>query len=486
MARKVRLQRRGKSPAAPFRHKGKVLLVFLFAAITVTGMFTLHDLSFEATSTLAVTSGRNQINSEGRAPSPDTHGSADLAGSAIETLKSPELIGEVISAIGVDTIYPDLRNRPLNKDAIRGAAILRYGDKLFVSKMDDSMAIAVSFRHRDPRIAADGVNRLVTLFKAKQDMPQDNSRISSLEKELAIIRQNLETSQEGLSAFRKKQETVSLDKQKRRIKNRRNKLAASLRSTEKWAAALKKKLSALKDRKRNIPENILSYEGAEGNRAIISTRAKLLALRLREKEMLTTLKKDSPPVVKLHREIDEMEKTLENEAKESGGKVSAEKNSAYLGLAKEISSTENELKVLSSRAGSFKRQIGRLDVDLRNLNSREENLQSLVGEVSKQKAILDKHVKKLEEAKKEFERERGKRISVQVKDKATVPFLPVIPNKRGTLFLAILTGACCGLISVFVFARFEKSILTPENAEDRLGLPVLTIISYKDSIGGFW
>lgn len=485
MARVAPSHRPGKSPEKPFKYKGKVLIVILFAATAVIGGSILLDLRYEASSILAVRSSGEDPNPKGveEPESSDSHGPKETAWPAMLMLKNTKLIAAVISDIGVDAIYPGLAEKPAKEDPITEAAVSRFGEDLSVSKMDELMTLEVSFQHRNPDIAADGVNRLVAFFKKEQDRPPDNSRVASLESQLTAIRQKLKASENDLNAFRKKQGAGSIEKRKSRLLNRRKRLGASLKSTEKRTAELQKKLLSLREQEGTVPENIPIYQGAEKDRDIISTRAKLLALKLREKEMLSTLKKDSPPVIKIRLEIDEMEKNLENRAKEIGSEVRTGINPAHISLMKEIASTENEIRIFSSRAESLKKQIGRLDADTRNLNSQNRKLQNLAREVSKQKAILKEHVKKVERSKKELEVEKQKMMTVEVISKAAVPLLPVIPNKRRTLLLAIFIGACSGLLSAFLFSHFEEIRVTPENVEQRLGLPVLTIISHKDSMG---
>jgi capsular polysaccharide biosynthesis protein len=69
--------------------------------------------------------------------------------------------------------------------------------------------------------------------------------------------------------------------------------------------------------------------------------------------------------------------------------------------------------------------------------------------------------------------------NVSVIQAATIPAKPIKPKKALNILLGIILGAMSGLGYAFFSEYASQGLSTPESVEKRLGLPVLTTISYK-------
>jgi uncharacterized protein involved in exopolysaccharide biosynthesis len=473
---------------ALFKHKGKILTVFVAAAITMMAVSTLRTLGYDASSVLIVTFGSGQPNRSAMdaAGPPTSLRSEESTNAAMEMLQSRELIEKTISAIGVEKIYPDLVIDPLKNSAPPETAILRFEKNLSAESVDTLNGINVSFQHRNPQIAADGVNRLVEIFKEMHNRPPEDSRVSSLEKQLPALRQNLKASEDDLRGFQEQQDPDSFGKQRRNLLKQRAVLDAFLQNAESRIFELQKKLSSLTERRGTVVEDIPPLQETEREMAIDENRAQLQSLEEREKNMLATLKETSPPVVHIRSEIEQVKQLLEDLEKDTDREVVTGKTPTNEALERQIAETKTEVGMLSGKVNSMKKNLAGIEADMGDLNRREEEFSRLKRDVAHHQSIYQEHEKKMEEVKSAFDREKQKMVSATVIQKAAVPSIPVIPQNRATILLAIFAGACSGLVVAFVFSHLEAKLLTPESAEKHLGLPVLTIISYKESMGGHY
>jgi uncharacterized protein involved in exopolysaccharide biosynthesis len=471
-----------------FKHKGKILTVFIAAAITMMAVSTLRTPGYDASSVLIVTFGSEQPNrfAMDAAGPPTSLRRGESTNAALEMLQSRELIEKVISAIGVEKIYPDLLIDPLKNSAPLDTAILRFEKKLSAESVDTLNGIKVTFRHRDPQIAADGVNRLVELFREMHNRPPDDSRVFSLEKQLPALRQNLKASEDDLRVFQEQQDPDSIGKRRRRLLKRRAELDAFLQNAESKIFELQKKLSSLTELRETVVEDIPRPWDTERDMAIDETRAQLQALEEREKNMLATLKETSPPVVHLRSEIEQVKQLLEEQEKDIDGEVMTGKTPTNEASEKQIAETKTEVGTLSGKIHSMKKHIAEIEADMGDLNRREEEFSRLKRDVAYHQSIYQDHVKKMEAVKSAYDREKQKMVTATAIQNAAVPSIPVIPLNRANILLAIFAGACSALVVAFVFSLLEAKLLTPESAQKRLGLPVLTIISYKESMGGHY
>jgi uncharacterized protein involved in exopolysaccharide biosynthesis len=473
---------------ALFKHKGKILIVFIAAAITTMAVSTLRNLGYDASSILIVTFGNEQPNrfAMDAAGPPISLRSEESTNAAMEMLESRELIEKTISAIGAEIIYPDLAIDPLKNSARPETAIPRFEKKLSVERADTLNGIRVTFHHRDPQIAADGVNKLVELFNEMHNRAPDDSRVSSLEKQLPDLREKLKASKDDLRVFQEQQDPDSIGTRRRRLFKRRAEIDASLKNAESRIIDLQKQLSSLTGRRETAVEDIPRPWDEEREMAIDENRAQLQALEEREMNMLATLKETSPPVVHIRSEIEQVKQLLEDLEKDTDREVMTGKTPTNEASERQIAEAKTEVGMLSGKVHSMKKNIAEIETDMGDLNRREEEFSRLKRDVAHHQSIYQDHVKKMEAAKSAYDREKQKVVTATVIQQAAVPSIPVIPLNRANILLAIFAGACSALVAAFVFSLLEATLLTPESAQKHLGLPVLTIISYKESMEGHY
>ena len=74
--------------------------------------------------------------------------------------------------------------------------------------------------------------------------------------------------------------------------------------------------------------------------------------------------------------------------------------------------------------------------------------------------------------------EESQSVNVWVIEKAETPVRPAKPNKKQNLLLGIVFGLFGGTCLAFFIEYLDNTIKTPEEAEERLGLPMLGVIEH--------
>lgn len=95
------------------------------------------------------------------------------------------------------------------------------------------------------------------------------------------------------------------------------------------------------------------------------------------------------------------------------------------------------------------------------------------GTSSSEAAIL------LNEVKKEFvkvAKELVPNVNIRVLEDVRENTVPVSPNKKMNIAIAVLLGAICGIGIVFLLEFIDNSFKTKDQLENRLGVPVLGVI----------
>jgi len=357
------------------KHKSKIATIFLATVGAVTiGSFLLPP-TYEARSSLMVKFGGEYVNRPEAVDArsfPWSLNQEEMVNSEIQILTSRELIEKVLTALKVETVYPDLVESPPSGMTPLQAAILAFEKKLTVEGVKKSNVIEVAFLHKNPQVAARVVNLLVDGYKEKRLQVFSDPQSSFLEKQLAYYERQLKESEDKLESFKQRYRVFSLDEQR--------------------------------------------------------------SLLLRQRVGLDTSLKN-----------------LQNQ--------------------------NDELQI--ARAATLKKQLGRLDREIRTLDLREKELQPLKRNLSTNETHYRRYLERLEEARISENMNRRKLANISVIQAAAVPARPIQPNKAFNILLGMLLGAVSALGFAFFSEYATESYSTPEQAKKDLGLPVLATVSIR-------
>jgi uncharacterized protein involved in exopolysaccharide biosynthesis len=140
-----------------FKRKNQILLFFAVTVCTVViGTFVTKPV-YEAKAQILVKMGRENL----YIPPSSTNSQIinfnrdNQINSEIELLKSRSLAENVIKSLGPETIYKNLDHKD---------TVLTFQKSLSVEGIKKSDVIAISFKHKDPKMAAKIVNTLANAY----------------------------------------------------------------------------------------------------------------------------------------------------------------------------------------------------------------------------------------------------------------------------------------------------------------------------------
>ena len=474
-----------------FKHKVKIIAVFLAIVITAGAAVFLLPPTYQAESTLLVKFGREYIyhpvvGNEQEEKDPPAISQEENVNSEINILTSQDLIEKVISAIGVDNIYPGLaRSSSWLADAGIGtsmtplqAAELRFSKNLHAEAVRRSSVISVSFRHRDPQIAARALNLLVNFYKVKHLQVYSGLQSPFLEKQLDFYDRKLTDSENRLESFKQKNQVYSLDEQRSLLLGQRMSLDTGLKNTKSQIDGLQNKLLSLKAQMKKIAASKNWYTPTERDKIIVDVRVKLFDLRLKEQHLLQQYKPDNLMVVNVRQQIAIAEDFLKKQDADITKKVKTG-NAVYQQAETDAIQTEAALDSDLAKRGILSSQLGQVNASLRALDSDEEELENLNRETQIDDQNYRTYAAKVEEARISDDMNRRKMAYVSVIQEAQAPFKPVAPRRMLDLLGAVILGLVSGIGYAFLSEYYSQGISTTANVEKRLDLPVLATVPYR-------
>ncbi len=456
-----------------FKHKYKIVSVFLIAIICAFVVYKLIPVSFEATSVLMVRYGREYATPNvSEDQNPLKIGLAEIMNSEVAILSSKDLKETVISKIGVDKISP--KGNALSAGLVdpTQAVIMSMEKDLVVLPSKSSNLITVSYRSKDPRMAAEVVDTLVNNYQEKRlQILSDPKPTLFLENKVASLHNRLRDSEQKLESFKQTNRVYAFEDQRGMLLHNRESLDEGISSSQTQMQELNEKLKVLKDESNSISKaptggsGLDTKDGAEGQ---------LLTLKRKEQELLSKYKETSPLITAVRQEMQAVEDFMAQRKK--NGEVPT--NSVVLELQKEIITTKGELASLEARFTLQKQQLESLDKEIQTLDLQENYVRDIRRELSSSEQMYDAYSKRLEEARISDDMDRQKMTSINVIEKASVPIRPVSPSKPLSFFILVSAGVGLGggIAIAFLLESLGQGLISAQQAEKRLNLPVLLVI----------
>ncbi|HJV66438.1 MAG TPA: GNVR domain-containing protein [Geomonas sp.] len=464
-----------------FKHKVKILTVFCVVVATATiGSFLRPNL-YESKSSILVKIGREYLNRPelGNAGAGIWVSQEEMNNSEIQILTNRDLIKQVIAAIGVDKLYPELvKGAPSKVPPVEVAADL-FSANLKVAAVKKSNVIEISFKNRDASIAARAVNTLVEKYTDKHLQVFSGTKPAFMEEQLNAYAEKLRNTEDSLQKFKQQHGVFALDDQRKLLLTQRTDLDSSLKATEDSIAELQKRLGALKGQTRRISESDAGFTPTERDRIVIDARSKLLTLQLEEQELLKKYTESNQLVVNIRKEIKIVNSFLQEQEREISRKVKSA-NPVYQNVQIELNKAEADYHAQQAKADTLRVQLREVDGALQSLDSREKEIQQLKREQTINEKNYQNYADRAEEARIADDMNRLKLANVSVIEKAAPPISPVSPKRPRIIALGVILGAMAGVGLAFVAEFATQSFSTPESVEGRLGLPVLAAIPYRE------
>jgi uncharacterized protein involved in exopolysaccharide biosynthesis len=145
----------------------------------------------------------------------------------IAILRSRELAADVLSDMGTDRLYPDLRQEAGPGAVISPVATNRLMSNVSAYNVKDSDVIRVKFQHSDAKLAAQALNVLVDKFVLKHlNAFSDAQSTAFLEQKVANSRKELQQAEEKLKAFQQRTRAFAGDAQVTALLAQRDELEA--------------------------------------------------------------------------------------------------------------------------------------------------------------------------------------------------------------------------------------------------------------------
>ncbi|WP_447964802.1 GumC family protein [Nitrospira sp. Ecomares 2.1] len=467
---------------AIFKHKTKIITVFLLIFGIVAGyVFTLVPL-YEAKTSLLLKLGREhifrpEVGKEGQFVKYNEDAALQ---SEMEIISSKDLIRRVVSTLGIEKVYPEFLDPSLEISNPLEKAVSTFLKNLTPIPVKGSSVLEISYLNPRPAVAAEALNLLVDLLKEKHLQVFSDPKASFLTKQLHTYQEKLEQSEANLQAFKHRHDLSSpLVEQQRRLLDQRATLDSEYKTTKNKLQGLVGKIASLDTQMQTILDNISVSKVEEGGN-LEKAKAELFALKREEQKLLARYTETSFPVLSLRKEIDQVEQFILAEQKnERANTIASGKKAMYSALEKERLGAVSESTTLQASREVIALQIEDLDKKIQRLDELNKEMIVLERQRAADEQNYNLYLARVEEANVSEEMDRLKMANISVIQRAEVPGGPAgrSPILLVTLggILGIMAGTGFGLLLEY----FQGAYTRPEQAANDLNLPLLATFGQK-------
>lgn len=451
----------------------RLLMLGIFLAIFAIGLAAAFTMKKEYTaySSILVKLGQEYVyqpraGDAGRGAVPESDA---VIASEVEILGAGELKQRVIRRIGITTLYPDLKpgNTAASETEAMGKAVRAFEQSFEIGTAADVPAIKLSFKHKDPQMAARALNTLMDEYLLYRRSILMESSAPALEMQRKSLQEQLATTDADYQTFLTfnnigdfEAEKASLGQVQAQLEQQRYTIELSLRERQGRLGALNAQLPA-------IPAEAAVYRDL--NLKASESRDDLMRKRA---ELLSRYTPDSKPVQDISEQIAELERSLANVPAPGDAARRIGPNPVYQTLQTDKIQMTSEVAALRQSLSAVTQQLAEVTERQLRLARLEPKFQSFARDRDiLQTNVRDFTAREQESLAAQAIAENGA-DNIRIVGRATAP-IQGASNKKIVAILAVLfagfTALCAGLLAMFL----RTDLATASSAGRTLDLPVL-------------
>lgn len=391
--------------------------------------------------------------------------------SEVELLNSGDLLRKVVLATG-------LAGRKVSSDRaddLRVAiAVQKLSHDLKIEPVRKTNVISVSYRNRDPAMAATVLKALAASYMEKHlEMHRPSGELKFFDQLTKQYKQGLDKAQQKITDFTNGTGVVSAQLERDASLQQADAFDATARQaqttmleTEQRVRVLQVQLQSMKPRMTTLVRT------ADNPELLQQLKSTLLNLELKRTELLTKYEPTYRLVQEVDQQITDAKNAIGAEESKPIRDETTDQDPDYQWVRAELTKAQADLSGLKERASAAAAMAAKYHKDAQRLDQSMVVQQNLLQDAKTQEDNYLLYEHKREEARISNALDQRGILNVALAEQPIVPALP----SRSPLSVALLTLLLAGTLSVstaFVVDFMDPTFRTPDELAGYLGAPVL-------------
>jgi uncharacterized protein involved in exopolysaccharide biosynthesis len=395
--------------------------------------------------------------------------------SEAELIKSRDLLTKVVVACDLQdpgTIFWKKGGDDADQRVSR--AVLKLEKDLTVQPIKLTNLISVSYKAKEPQLAAKVLNSLASLYLEKHlAMHRAPGQFEFFHQQAEEYRKALANAEEKLTSFSREQGVVNPTLEKEMNVRKLVEFEAETKGARATIAESRQRIATLEAQLATLPNRQTTQVRTSDNPQLMQNmKSRLLELELKRTELLAKFEPTYRPVQEVQEQIAQTRSAIAAAEKAPLRDETTDRDPTYEALRSELAKSKTELAATQARAAATSSLIRTYRTESQQLDGKELLHQDMVRAAKADEENYMLYLRKAEEARISDALDRQRFSNVVVAEPATVPFT----SQARWLLVVVLGGFFAGLASVvlaFVADRWDPSFRTPEEVESFLGSPVV-------------
>jgi succinoglycan biosynthesis transport protein ExoP len=376
----------------------------------------------------------------------------------IQVLQSNSLAWTTLQQLGMDregisAAPPKIPGQtPAQIAGARKTALIEdFKTGLSVETLKDSRILAVNYESNNPELAANAVNNLIenykdSNFEARSDFTRHAS--AGMEEQLQELKSKVEKSQQALIDYERQNLIVNVGGKGTIDDERLEQLNRDFTMAE-----------GDLDQKQSLYELAQANEGQIGiiveDKILQSLEEKNNDLKTQYTDVVTQYGPNFPKAKRVHEQLTQMQ-----------GLIDAARKQAIAKVQNNYQAAVNRTKLLGEALAKEKASVSALNERMIDYNILKRDF-----EINQQ--LYESLLQRLKDATLSASLQV---TNVHVIDPASIPSVPIRPNRKRNLAAGLMIGLILGVTLAFVQEALDTSVRTTEDAERLVNAPALAII----------
>ncbi|HEB02479.1 MAG TPA: polysaccharide biosynthesis tyrosine autokinase [Nitrospirae bacterium] len=332
-------------------------------------------------------------------------------------------------------------------------------ENILVRPEVDTRLVTVSYFSRNPELASLVVNTLANAYiEALFELRMDSSQraLQWMSRKVEEERIKLDDSESGLQAYMKANDIVTLEGRVAIVPQKLLELSTQLTRSE----TRRKELETLRNKIRSLKaagKDLDSLPAIASDKTVASLRGQVLKGEQRITEFSKKYGQKHPLMI------------------ESVGDLRVLREKKEQEIGRVVKSVENEYDLALSNERNIRRLLSETKLEAHGINEKFVKYNSLKREVDTNRKLFESLLQKMH---KERIEEEGQTVNVMLVEAAETPSYPERPKKAFNLIIGFMIGILGGAMLAFFFEYFDNTVKAAEDAEEKLGIPVLGMVSH--------
>ncbi len=341
---------------------------------------------------------------------------------------------------------------PLTKAQILAGIIKQ---NISVKPVENSRILQIGYMSDNPALSMKVADALAQAYideLVDMQMEVSGYSVSWMSQKAEVQRQKLEESERELQEYKRQHDIVTIEDRVTVLPERLADLSRSLTAAE----TRRKELAAVYNQVKNVRgERLETIPAIVDNASLESINQKIIIADQKMSELSKKYGPKHPRMVAAQNEL----KTL--------------RNKKYAELEKVVETIRNEYLLAQENEQNLRGLLDQTKFDAERLGEKSIQLGMLQRKVDTNRFLYDALVKKMKERDIT---ERNQSVNVWIIEKAEMPEFPASPRKKRNILLGLVLGLFGGIGLAFFFEYLDNTVKTPEDIEEKYGVPVISAI----------